>query len=177
MKPLVPETIETERLKLRQYTIEDTDAVARMIGDAEVMKFLGGQTQTKPWEIWRSLAATLGHWVMRGYGSYAVEEKAGGKVVGRIGLLNPVGWPALELAWTLERAGWGKGYATEAAGAVGRVAVKHLKPERLISLIHPENRASQRVAERLGATHESTTDYFGTDSPAYIYRHDLARFR
>jgi len=177
MKPLVPETIETERLRLRQYTIEDTDAVARMVGDPEVMKFLGGQTQTKSWEIWRSLAATLGHWVMRGYGSYGVEEKASGKLVGRIGLLNPVGWPDLELAWTLERTAWGKGYATEAAGAVGRAAVAHLKPERLISLIHPDNRASQRVAERLGATRERTTDFFGADNPAFIYRHDLARFR
>ena len=80
MTPLMPETLETERLKLRQYTIEDTDAVARMLGDAEVMRFIGGATQTKSWEIWRSLTATLGHWVLRGYGAYAVEEKASGRV-------------------------------------------------------------------------------------------------
>jgi RimJ/RimL family protein N-acetyltransferase len=177
MKPLVPETIETERLKLRQLTIDDRDAVARTIGDPEVMKFLGGKPQTQVWEIWRSLSATLGHWALRGYGSYAVEVKATGKLAGRIGLLNPVGWPDLELAWTLDRGHWGKGYATEAARAAGRAAVTHLKVDRLISLIHPDNLASQRVAERLGATREGKTDFFGADNPAYVYRHDLARFR
>ena len=177
MKPLVPETVETERLKLRQFTIDDTDAVARMLADAEVMKYIGGKPQTEVWEIWRSLASALGHWALRGYGPYAVEEKASGEVVGRIGLLNPIGWPELEIAWTLNRSHWGKGYATEAAAATGHAAVRHLKADRLISMIHPDNVGSQRVAERLGAVRDGTTDFFGADTTTYIYRHDPARFR
>ncbi len=175
MTPLVPETVETERLKLRQFTIDDTDAVARMLADPDVMRFIGGAPQTKPWEIWRSLSATLGHWVLRGYGPYAVEEKATGEVVGRIGLLNPVGWPGTEIAWTLAKPAWGKGYATEAAAAVGRVGFGILKADRLISLIHPDNVASKRVAERLGAVRDGVTDFFGGET--YIYRHDPARFQ
>ncbi len=177
MTPLVPETIETERLKLRQFTIEDTAAVARMLADPEVMRYLGGTPQTKDWEIWRSLTATLGHWALRGYGPYAVEEKGTGVVVGRVGLLHPVGWPGVEIAWTLNRPAWGKGYATEAAAAVARVGFGDLKADRLISLIDVRNVNSQRVAERLGAVREGTTDYFGADAITYVYRHDPARFR
>jgi RimJ/RimL family protein N-acetyltransferase len=177
MKPLVPETVETERLKLRQLTLDDIDAVAAMLGDPDVMRFIGGTPQTKPWEIWRSLTATLGHWVLRGYGPYAVEEKATGKVVGRIGLINPETWPGIEIAWTLAKAGWGKGYATEAATAVARVGFGILKADRLISLIHPDNVKSQKVAERLGAVRDGTSDYFGADNPAIVYRHDPARYR
>ena len=177
MTPLVPETIETERLKLRQFTIEDTAAVAGMLADPEVMRYVGGSPQTKDWEIWRSITSALGHWALRGYGPYAVEETASGKVVGRIGLLNPVGWPGVEIAWTLARAAWGKGYATEAAAAVARVGFGALKADRLISLIDLKNVNSQKVADRLGAVREGTTDYFGADAIAYVYRHDPARFR
>lgn len=175
MTPLVPETVETERLRLRQFTIGDTEAVARMLADADVMRFIGGAPQTKPWEIWRSLSSALGHWMLRGYGPYAVEEKATGEVIGRIGLLNPVGWPGLEIAWTLNKPAWGKGYATEAAAATARVGFNILKADRLVSLIHPDNVASKRVAERLGAVREGVTDFFGGET--YVYRHDPARFK
>lgn len=175
MGTLVPETVETERLRLRQFTIDDIGAVATILADPDVMRFIGGAPQTKPWEIWRSLSATLGHWTLRGYGPYAVEVKETGEVVGRIGLLNPVGWPNLEIAWTLAKSGWGKGYATEAAAAVGRVGFNILKADKLVSLIHPDNVASKRVAERLGAVRDGVTDFFGGET--YIYRHDPARFQ
>jgi RimJ/RimL family protein N-acetyltransferase len=175
MKPLVPETIETERLTLRLYTLDDLDAVERMVAKAEVMKFTGGQI-TKRLDAWGFIARTLGHWALRGYGMYAVVEKASGTLVGRIGLLNPETWPDIEIAWTLDSAHWGKGLATEAATAVGRVGFHHLKAKRLISLINPNNLPSIRVAERLGATREGMTDFFGPEDKVYVYRHDPARF-
>jgi RimJ/RimL family protein N-acetyltransferase len=171
-----PETLETERLQLRQFTIDDLDAIRESVTDPEVMRYLGG-TLSKSWEFWRSLASLVGHWQLRGYGIYAVEEKSSGALVGRVGLLNPVGWPSIEIAWTLARPHWGKGYATEAAAAVARIGFGVLEAERLISLIDPQNLASQKVAERLGAVREGTTDFFGSDTPAYIYRHEPSRYR
>ena len=77
-------------------------------------KVLGGKTFDRL-ETWRHMAFMVGHWQLRGYGPWAVEEKASGELVGRVGFLNPEGWPAFELGWTLARKFWGRGYATEAA--------------------------------------------------------------
>ena len=175
MKLLVPDAIETERLKLRLYTYEDLDAVERMVAKADVMKFIGGAL-TKRIDAWSFIARTLGHWMLRGYGLYAVTEKSTGALVGRVGLLNPETWPDIEIAWTIDDTFQGKGYATEAAKAAGRAGFGQLKAKRLISLINPNNAPSIRVAERLGATREGLTDFFGPDDKVYVYRHDPARF-
>jgi len=64
----------------------------------------------------RFLAAAcrrIGHWTLRGYGTWAVERKSDGAFIGRVGLINPEGWPGLEVGWTLGKPYWGQGYATE----------------------------------------------------------------
>jgi RimJ/RimL family protein N-acetyltransferase len=164
-----PDLLETERLLLRQFLDTDLDLYARMCGDAEVMQWIGdGRTLTRE-ETWRSVAATLGHWVLRGYGMYAVEEKATGTFIGRMGLFNPEGWPGLEAGWLLGRSNWGYGYATEGAKAVVRMAYESVGATHLISLIRPENLASIRVAEKLGAIRESTIEMSGRDVHIFAY--------
>ncbi len=103
-------------------------------------------------DAWRSLAISIGHWTLRGYGTWAVERKADGALVGRVGLINPEGWPGLELGWTLGRPYWGQGYASEAAAAALRYAFLTQPVTWMISLIDPDNKASQAVAERIGET-------------------------
>ena len=68
-------------------------------------------------DAWRQIAMIIGHWQLRGYGLWAVEERATGALVGRIGLFKPEGWPGFELGWMLRRDAWGQGYATRARGA------------------------------------------------------------
>jgi hypothetical protein len=92
----------------------------------------------------------LGHWQLRGYGMWALIEQATGRLIGRAGLYNPEGWPGLEAGWLLARDRWGRGFATEAGRAVLTYAFTHLSADHVISLIHPANTASIRVAERLG---------------------------
>ena len=77
-------------------------------------------------------------------------READGALIGRIGLWQPEGWPGLEVGWLLARHAWGHGSATEAARAAVEHAWRELGADRLISLIAPENVASQRVTERLG---------------------------
>ena len=162
-----PDLLETERLLLRQFLETDVDLYARICADPEVMRYIGdGSTQTRE-QTWRSVAAALGHWVLRGYGMYAVEEKSTGTFIGRIGLSNPEGWPGLEAGWLLGRPHWGHGYATEGAKAVVRMAYESVGATHLISLIKPENLASIRVAEKLGAIRESTIEMY--DGPVHIY--------
>ena len=144
-----PLELETERLKLRQLRESDLDAHTAMMGDVEVMRFLGDGKPMDRVQSWRTMAGILGHWTLRGFGFWALEEKSTGVLVGRGGLWFPEGWPMLEVGWTLARAHWGKGYATELGRAALRVAFEQGASE-VCSLIMAENVRSIRVAERLG---------------------------
>ncbi len=151
--------LETERLLLRQWREHDFEPYAKLCADEVVMRYLGGKPFTRA-EAWRHMAFLIGHWHLRGYGHFAVEEKATGRFVGRIGFLNPEGWPGFEIGWTLGRESWGKGYATEGASRALEYAFDELHKDHVISLIHPENHASMRVAERLGEKREGTAEIF-----------------
>ena len=154
-------TLHTERLTLRMLREEDLDPYAAMCADPEVMRHLGeGKTFTRP-EAWREMALLIGHWQLRGYGMWAVEERASGSLVGRIGFFQPEGWPGFELGWMLGREHWGKGYAIEGARGALKYAFATLKRQHVISLIRPANAASIRVAERLGERLEGRRELFG----------------
>lgn len=159
--------LETDRLLLRWFREDDFSSYLEMSSDPEVMKFLGGQPQTQ-FEAWKAMTSHIGHWFFRGYGVWAVEEKGTGKMVGRIGLMNPPGWPGFELGWTLARASWGKGYATEGARRVLSYVFTEMDREHVISCIAPDNANSIRVAERLGETVHGEAELLG--KRVLIYR-------
>jgi RimJ/RimL family protein N-acetyltransferase len=168
--------LETERLLLRMIRLEDFEAYAALGADPEVMRYLGGKTWDRL-ESWRYMCAMVGHWHFRGYGIWAVEEKATGQFIGRIGLHYPETWPGFELGWTLARAAQGKGYATEAAQRALEYAFTDLNRDHVISLINPENRASIRVAERIGEKVEGRTELLGTEVLVYGIDRDTWRAR
>jgi RimJ/RimL family protein N-acetyltransferase len=143
--------LETERLLLREFRPEDFEAWASFCADPDVVRYLWGEPQPRT-DAWRAMAMTLGHWALRGYGMWAVERKSDGAFIGRVGMLNPEGWPGLEVGWTLGKPYWGQGYATEAAASSMRYAFLTQPVERIISCIDPGNKASQAVALRLGET-------------------------
>lgn len=91
-------------------------------------------------------------WQEHGFGIWALEERASGRLVGRVGLSYHRIWPEdVELGWKVDANLWGRGYATEAGGAAMRHAFETVGLRRLVSIIHPGNVASIRVAEKLGA--------------------------
>jgi RimJ/RimL family protein N-acetyltransferase len=143
-------TLETERLLLRPFRNSDIDAYAAMCADREVMRYVGGREVLSRDDAWRQMALLVGHWHLRGFGMWAVEERATGSFIGRVGLHFPEGWPDREVAWALARPYWGRGFALEAARAALAHAFGHLQWQRAISLIDPDNRRSIRLAERLG---------------------------
>jgi RimJ/RimL family protein N-acetyltransferase len=158
--------LETDRLRFRMFRDDDIDEYAGMCADPEVMRHLTGQPMTRL-EAWRHMAMLLGHWTLRGYGVWAVEEKRTGELLGRIGFHNPDGWPGFELGWTLKRSAWGKGYATEGARFLLNYAFTEMDRDHVISVIRPENLPSIRVAERLGEKLESQTEVMGF--PVLVY--------
>ena len=140
-----------------------------MYADPEVTRYIGNGLVMDEHASWRSCATIVGHWALRGYGQWIAEEKSSGEAIGRIGLYHPAGWPGLEVGWALAREQWGRGYATEGARAALRYAFDVVGTDRAVSVIHPENRASIRVAEKLGGIREGTVAVAGKEVLLYAY--------
>lgn len=168
-------SIETERLVLRPFEEADLDAYAAMCADPEVMRYVGDHGVMSREEAWRQMAMLTGHWVLRGFGTWAVAERRRGMFVGRVGLHFPEGWPDREVAWALARQHWGKGYALEAARASLDHAFGTLQWRRAISLIVPANARSIRLAERLGERHAGEVDLRGHRLSLYSIDRDSWR--
>jgi RimJ/RimL family protein N-acetyltransferase len=166
--PLIPTALETGRLNLRPFRHEDWRALHAYYSDADATRYTVGRAFTEA-ESWRAMAGMAGHWMLRGFGPYCLEEKASGSVLGVAGLWYPNDWPEPEIKWALVRPHWGRGFASEAARAVQSAAARHLPDLHLISLIHEDNEPSMRLAEAVGAKCERTMDFRG--STARIYRH------
>ncbi len=153
-------TLSTERLILRSFRPEDFPAFTALHADEEVMRYISGGRALPPDQAWTIMAVYLGHWMLRGYGKWALAEKQTGEFVGRCGLWRPEGWPGLEVGWAVRRDRWGLGYATEAARETVRFARRYFSND-LVSLIQPGNAASVRVAEKLGARRVGDVEIYG----------------
>ena len=165
-------TLETPRLRLRMFRQADFEAYADMLADPEVMRYLPQGQPLPPSEAWRHMAMLLGHWHLFGFGPWAVEERASGELVGRIGPYFPAGWPGLELIWTIRRQSWGQGYATEGARAALTYVFDRMARDRVVSLIRPQNTASIRVAEKLGQRLQERMDFYGEEAWVYGIRRE-----
>ena len=160
--------LETERLILRGWEERDLDSYAAMTADAEVMRFMGRGPFNRA-DAWREIAFYLGHFELRGFTHWALELRETGELVGRCGPYFPEGWPGLEVGWLLGREHWGNGYASEAAGAALDYAWSELGAERVISLVHPDNERSARVAQRLGGEIDGTANIQGFEVNVFAY--------
>ena len=162
--------LETERLVMRQWRADDFEMFATLFADEQAARYIGGTCPRD--EAWRRMAAVVGHWALRGFGMWVLEEKTSGQAVGSSGLWYPEGWPELEVGWWLLPASQGQGYATEAARRARLYAYQTLGVSTLVSYIHPDNTPSKRVAERLGAGFEKNIPLRGIQ--ACVYRHPPA---
>ena len=166
----LPTSFETERLTLRQFRDDDWRDLHAYYSDPLASKYTVGRAFTEG-ETWRAMCSMIGHWQLRGYGPYAVEEKASSKVLGPVGLWYPNDWPEPEIKWALAPQYWGKGFASEAARAVQKIAHAHMPDTPLISFINALNKPSIQLALAIGATLEKEVEFRGGDW--HIYRHPL----
>lgn len=158
--------VRTERLILREPRVADLDAVAGFMASSRA-GFVGGPMTR--FESWRNILMICGHWVIRGYGYWTVEEAATGRVVGRIGVhMHEEKWPEPELGWQIFDGFEGRGYAHEAALAA-RAQAAHMGLGPLISLVAPDNLRSRQLAERMGAVVEREIELL--DKQVLMYRH------
>lgn len=146
---------ETERLILRKMTWEDLDGLLLIFSDPKVMQSFGGILFDRAMmEKW--IGRNLNHQDRYGYGIFSVILKEKGELVGDCGLehMEVDGSHEVELGYDFRSDYWSRGLATEAAAAVRDYAFEQLGLKRLISLIRPDNLASQRVAEKIGMRKE-----------------------
>jgi len=175
--------IETERLLLRPPASRDAGAVAEAMTDEEVMRFIGLGTTSTVEESRAHVEWMQRAWAADGFGAFIVVRTSDGATLGHVGLFawDPTSWrpgiraeigddAELELGWMLSRDAWGCGYASEAAAAARDWALDELRPRRLISLIHPQNDRSARVATKLGEHVETTvTTYLGVRTSLWTF--------
>jgi len=164
-----PYVMRTERLILRACTESDGPILAELYSDPHVSRFIGGDRLThESAQVQASAFASV--WHSSGYGQSILIGRTSNEVVGRVGLHPWAEWDELELGWVLARRSQGQGLAQEAARAwLDWVAKARVVPY-LTAVIHPDNFASIRLAERLGFSFDrpDTTPW----NPVSIYRYD-----
>jgi RimJ/RimL family protein N-acetyltransferase len=142
--------IETLRLWLRQLHPSDLDAMHAYLGDPLTMLYY-----PVPYSrdfVKQGIAKNIERYAKYGYGLFGVVLRESGELIGDCGLVwqDLESGPELEVGYHFRREYWGNGYAPEAAKACIEFAFEHAKVDHVMSLILPENVASQRVAEKNG---------------------------
>jgi RimJ/RimL family protein N-acetyltransferase len=158
---------------MRGFLHDDLDEWAAIAADPEVTRWVGDDDGLSREDAWRRMAYFMGHWELRGFGNWALEERDTGKLVGRAGLYLPENWPGLEVGWLVGREHWGRGFAPEAGRASMEWAREELGANHIISLIEDENVRSARVAEKLGMTIEGRTRIVDGQFEVRIFGTDL----
>ncbi len=161
-------TLETERLCLRPLSMDDLEDVHRMHSDPETIRYASGRVKSRE-ESLEWLKRAIDSYETNGHGFWAVELKPSGDYVGHAGLLAQIvdDVPETEIAYWILRKHWGRGLATEAAIASRDHGFRTLGRSRLISIIHPDNGASRRVAEKVGLRVEKPSIHKGIDVLIY----------
>jgi ribosomal-protein-alanine N-acetyltransferase len=159
--------LETERLNLRLFTLDDLQIMFKLGSDPDVVKFADTPCKDLEEAKKRLEQGPLSDYQKYGYGRFAVELKETGKVIGFSGIkyLPEIDLP--EVGYRYLKEYWGQGIGTEAARACVEFARQDLKLEKLIALIAPENIASIRVAEKLGMTRGPLIHIYDTDAYQY----------
>jgi RimJ/RimL family protein N-acetyltransferase len=163
-------TIETPRLRLRPFTDADLDRMAELMADHDFMRFSLGvfsreQTAGFLEKVRARDRAELPS-------QFAVVLPESGRLIGYCGFFLQVvdDVEELEIGYRIDPSCWGRGIATEAARAVCDHAFTNLCLPRVISLIHPNNVASRRVAEKNGMTPEKETVFRGFPATVFSIR-------
>jgi len=151
-------SIETARLHLRRFQLDDLDGLAALVADAEVMEYVGNGLPVTREEAEIALKSIIAHWANHGFGRWAVFDKESGEFAGYGGLRSLMGTP--EVVYHFARAYWGRGLATELARASLRFGFKEHQFESIVAIAKPGNTASIHVMEKAGLKYELHTAYY-----------------
>ncbi len=169
-RALLPLT--TDRLRIRGWADDDAEALHRIYGDAETMRYIGasGRPTLDLAGTRRVMEALRRHEAVHGFSIWPIDELEGDRLVAVAGLM----WveahgPEVEAAYLVRRDRWGRGYATEALGAILGMGREQLGHERIVALAYPDNRASRRVMEKAGMRADGVMAAYGHEMTRHVW--------
>ncbi len=147
--------LETERLVLRRFTMDDVDNLVELDSDPDVMRYINGGKPTPRDLIEDDHLPAFLEYYERGdrYGFWAVVEKSTDAFLGWFHFRPPLDSSdndVAELGYRLHKAAWGNGYATEGSRALIDKGFRELRVNRVVAMAYEENLASRRVLEKSG---------------------------
>jgi RimJ/RimL family protein N-acetyltransferase len=165
--------IETERLVLRQWRKDDFRHYHAIISHPEVHRHFGPEPMSAE-DCWRRITSAAGNWQLNGFGGWAVERKADGKLIGNVALftawrdLEPEFGEEPEMGWMFAAETHGQGMASEASLAALTWAEANLAPTPIWAIIAPENEPSIKLAQKIGFERAGETTY--KDDPTLVFK-------
>jgi RimJ/RimL family protein N-acetyltransferase len=160
-------TVTTSRLTLRPFAEADADPLHRILGNSDVLRYFPNPNAPSLEQVQRFIARQLAHWQDHSFGWWAVELRAAPGLIGWNGLQFLPETGEIEVAYLLDKPHWGQGLATEGAQASLQFGFETLGLKGIVAIVHPENRASIRVIEKLGMSLVDRTHYFGMEVLRY----------
>jgi RimJ/RimL family protein N-acetyltransferase len=163
--------LETGRLRLREFTLDDLDALALMVADEEQMRFYPATRTRDEARAW--IGRNLAVYEELGFGTWFIESRATAEFLGYCGIRPLVleGVSHTEIGWHTRKTSWGRGIATEAALAVHEAAFAEFALPRLLAMIPPDHLASRRVAEKIGMREDDEIVFDGALYMTYVSDH------
>lgn len=159
--------LETPRLYLRQFRMDDLNDLSIIRSDPDVMRLIGtGEPQLKP-GVKDVLDEMLASWKQRGFGRWAVILKEEDKLVGWCGLTLLEETPEIQIGYGIAKPYWARGFSTEAALASLRYGFETMKIDRIVGVAMAENIASRRVMEKIGMRYEKVGHWYGGELECY----------
>ena len=158
---------------MRPFRKDDFRPYHALLQHPEVHKHFGPNPMGEE-ECWRRVAASIGMWDLLGFGGWAVERSADGKLIGTVSLFNA--WRTLEpefgeepeMGWIFSHEVHGQGMAGEACRAALDWAETSLEPTDIWAIIAPENSPSLKLAGKLGF--ELVGDTLYNNDPTVVLR-------
>lgn len=157
--------LETPRLRLRQFTLNDLNDLYPIYSNLEVNKYIGKGAKTKD-ETRAALMNMIQHW-QHGFGMWAVVYKESNELIGRCGLCFLDNTSEVELGYALDKPYWNLGLATEGSLASLKYGFEVVGLERIVAIARPENVASQRVMQKVGMSYEKNAYFYDSEVVYY----------
>jgi RimJ/RimL family protein N-acetyltransferase len=162
--------IETERLLLRPMQSNDIDAIFLMRSDADVMRFIREPQKRQESVNWIKLVSSK--WKSHKIGFCSVIYKETNELIGWCGLWKLSETSEIEVGYAIRKKFWGKGFASESAGAFLDYGFTKLNLTKIVAVAKPENKKSRRVMEKLGMKFDHVGKYYGLDLVHYTITKD-----
>jgi ribosomal-protein-alanine N-acetyltransferase len=166
-------TITTYRLILRPFCEADVEPLHTILGEKDILRYFPNPNPPSIERVQKFIAHQLDHWAEHKYGWWAVEPITREGLIGWNGLQCLPETGEVEIGYLLCRSHWGKGLATEGARVGLKFGFEAFELDRIIALVHPENKASIRVVEKLGMPFVDRANYFGMDINRYAMDRSL----